>query len=175
MLDRAGRSAATALLLATLAITGACERERLQVQDSQSEQNKTLVRRWIEQGFNRRNLLVLDEIFAEDFAVNGQVIGIDGLKSSMMRHFGGFPDLRVTIVDIMGEGSKVGIWYTVEGTHRGEFEAIPPTDRAVKWSGFDLLTIQGGKISEGRFLSDHLGLLTQLGATLSLPQTSERR
>jgi steroid delta-isomerase-like uncharacterized protein len=143
------------------------------VRDAPVERNKALVRRWIEEGFNKRSLIVVDELFAERFAVNGHVIGRDGLKQSMTRHLGGFPDLHVAIDAIVAEGSKVGIWYTVEGTHRGEFENIPPTGRQVKWYGFDLLTIEGGKISEGRFVSDLLGLLRQLGATVSPPRPPE--
>ena len=137
------------------------------VRDAPTERNKALVRRWIEEGFNKGSLTVVDELFAERFAVNGHVIGREGLKQSMTRHLRGFPDLHVTIDEIIGEGSKVGIWYTVEGTHRGEFEAIPATDKQVKWFGFDLLSIENGKIAEGRFVSDLFGLLKQLGATVS--------
>jgi predicted ester cyclase len=76
----------------------------------------------------------------------------------------GFPDLHVTIDDIIAEGNKVGVWYTVEGTHRGEFAGIAATGNHVKWSGFDLLTVEHRKISQARFLSDFFGLMTQLGA-----------
>ena len=149
-------------------IAGGCE---LRPPDSTpSERNRALVWRWIEEGFNQQDMTVVDELFSERFTVNGQVIGRDGLKANMTRHLIGFPDLHVTIDDIVAEGSKVGIWYTVEGTHRGEFEGISPTYKEVKWSGFDLMTLQGGRITEGRFLSDLLGLLRQLGATVSVPR-----
>jgi predicted ester cyclase len=88
----------------------------------------------------------------------------------MSGHLIGFPDLYVTIDDTIAEGNKVGIWYTVEGTHRGDFDGIPATGNHVKWSGFDLFTVEHGKISEGRFVSDYFGLMTQLGAK---PQNSE--
>jgi predicted ester cyclase len=91
------------------------------------------------------------------------------MKQSMNRHLRGFPDLHVTIDDILAEGQKVGVWYTVEGTHRGEFDGIAPTGKRVKWVGFDLFSVQDGKIAEARFLSDFHGLLTQLGASVSLP------
>jgi hypothetical protein len=113
----------------------------------------------------------VDELFVERFAVNGHVIGRDGLKQSMSRHLRGFPDLHVTIDDILAEGNRVGVWYTVEGTQRGEFEGIAPSDKHVRWFGFDLLTVEEGKISDGRFVSDLLGLLKQLGATVSPPRT----
>jgi steroid delta-isomerase-like uncharacterized protein len=139
--------------------------------DSPTERNKGLARRWIEEGFNKRNLTVVDELFAERFAVNGHAIGREGLRQSMSRHIASFPDLHVTIDDMVAEGGKVGLWYTVEGTHQGEFEGIPPTGKQVKWTGSDLLTIEGGKVSEGRFLSDSLGLLRQMGASVSPPRT----
>jgi len=86
----------------------------------------------------------------------------------------GFPDLYVTIDDILAEGSKVGIWYTVEGTHRGEFEGISATGKRVKWSGFDLLTVEHGKVLEARFLSDFYGLMTQLGTKPENPEVAPR-
>jgi steroid delta-isomerase-like uncharacterized protein len=127
-------------------------------------QHKVLVRRWIEEGFNKRNLDVVDEIFAAGIVVNGAPIGREGVRKSMNRHLTAFPDLHVTITDTVAEGNKVAIWYTVQGTHRGEFEGVRPTDKRVSWTGVDLFQIGGGKISEARFLSDSLGLQRQLGA-----------
>lgn len=128
------------------------------------DQQKALVRRWIEDGFNGRNQNVVNEVFAEGLVVNGQPIGREGLRKSMSRHLTGFPDLHVTINDVMAEGDKVAIWYTVQGTHRGEFDGVRPTDKPVSWTGVDLFRIGGGRIVEARFLSDALGLLRQLGA-----------
>jgi predicted ester cyclase len=139
------------------------------------EQNKALVRRWMEEGFNKRNLKVVDEIFVETFSINGVVISRENLKQSMRRRFTAFPDLHVTIEEIIGEGDKVGIWYTAQGTHRGEFEGISPTGRQVSWFGFDLLRVEGRKIAQGRFIDDSLGLMRRLGATLSPPPTQKKK
>jgi steroid delta-isomerase-like uncharacterized protein len=156
--------------VAVLAITAGCDRQPVDKAQGFNEGNKAIVRRWIEEGFNRQNLSVVDELFAGQFTVNGQIVGRDGLKASMSRHLNGFPDLHVTIDDIVAEGDKVGVWYTVEGTHRGEFEGIQATGNRAKWSGFDLLTVEDGRISEARFLSDFFGLMTQLGAKLPAPE-----
>ena len=169
-MNRATSSATLLLSAGILVMTTACWRQPPDRTDALLERNKALVRRWMEEGFNKQNLNVVDELFADSFSVNGRVIGRVGLKQSMSRHFEGFPDLHVMIDDIIAEETKVGIWYTVQGTHRGEFEAIPPTGRQVTWSGFDLLSIGAGKVSEARFVSDFLGLLTQLGASVSLPR-----
>jgi steroid delta-isomerase-like uncharacterized protein len=170
---RTGLLATTLLWAAILATTADCQAQTPDTRKASTERNKALVRRWIEEGFNQSSLNVVDELFAERVRINGQIVGRDGLKQSMSRHVRGFPDLHVTIDEIVAEGRKVGIWYTAEGTHRGEFEAIPPTGNRVRWVGFDLFGIDDGKISEARFLSDLHGLLTQLGATVSLPRAPE--
>jgi steroid delta-isomerase-like uncharacterized protein len=133
------------------------------------EQNKALVRRWIEEGFNKRDVKIADDLFVQDFIVNGQKIGREGLKQSMTRHLSAFPDLRVAINEIIAEGGKVVIWYTVQGTQKGEFDGVPPTGKQVNWVGADLFRIEGGKIVEARFVDDSLGRLRQLGATVSPP------
>jgi steroid delta-isomerase-like uncharacterized protein len=131
------------------------------------EQNKVVVRRWIEEGFNKKDVKVLDELFAEDFLVNGRKVERVGLKQSMSQRFTAFPDLYVTITELLAEGDKVLIWYTANGTQRGEFEGIRPTGKPVSWIGADLLRIENGKIVEAHFLDDSLGLMRQLEATPS--------
>jgi predicted ester cyclase len=129
------------------------------------ERNKALVGRWIEEGFNRQDLKVVDVVFVEDFTVNGSPLGRAGLKQSMAGRFTAFPDLQVSVVEIIAEGDKVGVWYTVSGTQRGEFEGIQPTGKRVNWFGSDFLRVEGGRIVAGWFVDDSLGLLRQLGET----------
>jgi predicted ester cyclase len=126
------------------------------------EQNKAVVRRWIEEGFNKRNPAVVDEIFVEDVVIGGQAIGRARLRENMRRRLAAFPDLVVRITDILAEGDKVVIWYAASGTHRGEFEGIAATGRRATWIGSDLLRLHRLKIAEGRFLDDSLGLFRQL-------------
>jgi len=134
------------------------------------EQVKTLVRRWIEQGFNRRDLRVVDELFFPEVIVNGQRVSRPAVKQSMSRFITAFPDLHVTITDVVAEGDKVAIWYSVQGTQTGEFEGIPASGKQARWYGADLFRIEKGKIAECRFVDDALGLLRQLGATLTPPR-----
>jgi steroid delta-isomerase-like uncharacterized protein len=101
------------------------------------------------------------------------VIGRSGLKESMSRHLKSFPDLHVTIDEIVAERNKVALWYTVEGTQRGEFEGLPATNKQVKWLGSDLFSLEGGRIAEAWFLADSLGLYKQLGATVLPPRSQE--
>ena len=134
--------------------------------------NKVLVRRWIEEGFNGRALKVVDEIFGESFNVNGRPARREQLRQNMQGRLSAFPDLQVTIDELVGERNKVAVWYTARGTHKGVFEGIAPTGRHVTWSGCDVLLIEKGRIVQARFVDDSLGLLRQLGARLELPAST---
>jgi steroid delta-isomerase-like uncharacterized protein len=136
---------------------------------AETEQNKVLVRLWINAGFNKRDPDIVDKTFAETFAINGHEMRREDLKRMMRGRLTAFPDLEVTIDECIGEGKKVGIWYTARGTHRGVFDDVAPTGRYVTWTGFDLFEIERGRIVKGRFVDDSLGLMRQLGARLVLP------
>ena len=60
----------------------------------------------------------------------------------------GFPDLSITIEDVMAEGDRVAARVTMRGTHRGEFQGIVPTGKRVEVKAIDRLRISGGKIVE---------------------------
>jgi steroid delta-isomerase-like uncharacterized protein len=159
------RTALTLVALTLVGVTADCGNASSRTDVVSASRSEAFVRRWIDDGFNNRRLAVVDELFAEEFAVNGTVIGRQGLKQSMQRHLNGFPDLHVTVDDLVADGEKVAVWYTAEGTHNGPFEGIPATGRRVKWSGSDLFYVDAGKITRALFLSDLNGLLAQLGAT----------
>jgi predicted ester cyclase len=155
----------TVLGAATLVTVAACERPSRANQAIAA--NKALVLSWFEDGFNNHNPMVVDGLFASEPVINGTRVPRDGVKQNMNRHLSGFPDLHVTIDEVVAEDQKVTVWYTVEGTHSGEFESVAPTGRRVKWAGVDLFTIERNRITEARFLSDLHGLLMQLDATSS--------
>ena len=153
------------LCAAMLAATQSCQSGPSQ-SDASTAGHTALVQRWFEEGFNQRHLNVVDELFAEQVSINGQVVSRSAIKQSMSRHLSGFPDLHVTLDDTIAEGNRVDVWYTVAGTHRGEFEGVAPTGKRVMWTGVDHFRIDGDRISDARFLSDLHGLLTQLGPRL---------
>ena len=60
----------------------------------------------------------------------------------------GFPDLGITIEDVMAEGDRVAARVTMRGTHRGEFQGIAPTGKRVEVKAMDMFRISNGKIVE---------------------------
>jgi predicted ester cyclase len=144
-----------------VAALGASTPERA---DEGLERHKAIARRWIEEGFNRKDLAVVNEIFADGIVVNGQRIGRQGLKQGMSQRFAAFPDLHVDLTATVAEGDEVAIWYTARGTQRGDFGSVRATGRTATWTGSDLLRFEGNMIVEAHFLDDSLGLMRQLGA-----------
>jgi len=80
-----------------------------------------------------------------------------------------FPDLHHEIIDMVAEREKVAIRLNVTGTHKGEFQGIPPTGKKLYLYEMGFITIIDGKITEGWISADTMGLLQKLGA---LPPSS---
>lgn len=140
-----------------------------------TEQNKPLVRRLIEEGFNKGNERVIDELVAPNFATREEsmrAVGLAGFKEMVAAFRTAFPDARMTIEDVIAEGDKVITWAYFTGTHRGPLEGIPPTGKRVKVKDVDLFRIEQGKVVERSTTFDRLGMLKQLGV-ISVPEEGE--
>jgi len=119
-----------------------------------SRKNKQLLRRLFEEGMNRNNAAVIDELVAPSYVNHDfplPVLGADGFKQIVAIFRGGFPDIRVTIEDEFEDGDKVGSRGTFTGTHRGDFMGVPPTDKAVSIKYLDLWTVRMGSCSRPGF------------------------
>ena len=80
-----------------------------------------------------------------------------------------FPDLHFKVEDILTEGDKVAYRLTVSGTHKGEFQGIPPTDRKVSFTSTGISNIVDGKVAEDWVDANTMGLMQQLGVIPSAP------
>jgi predicted ester cyclase len=76
-----------------------------------------------------------------------------------------FPDLEFTVDLVMADEDLVTTRWTAMGTHSGEWMGVAPTDQEVTWQGINIFRIECGLIVESWGAADHLGLLSQLGAT----------
>jgi len=74
-----------------------------------------------------------------------------------------FPDMHVTIDDMVAEGDKVAARVTMTGTHKGEIMGIPPTNKKVTVSLIVIDRFAGGKIVEDNGIFNALDLMRQLG------------
>jgi len=80
----------------------------------------------------------------------------------MMR--GGFPDIQWTLEEMVAEGDKVAVRFTMRGTHRGTFFGVPPTGKTISVQAMNIYRLSGGQFVEEHGQPDMLGLLQQIGA-----------
>jgi predicted ester cyclase len=130
------------------------------------QDNKALVRRLLEEGAGKGNLTVVDEVVAPTFvgrsvAPGMEVKGPEGVKQRFTQLRMAFPDMQVTVEELVAEGDKVATRTTSRGTHKGEFQGIAPSGKAVTWTTLTLGQWANGKLQEGWLTSD---LLQQLRA-----------
>jgi len=137
------------------------------------EENKSIVRRLLQEVVNRRNLKEIDEIVASDCVFHGsgrqEVIGTDIMKQMLTTFFDAFDNFHADIEDMIGEGDKVVVRFVESGKHQGEFEGIPPTGKEVIWLEMAIFRVVNNKIVEGWTLEDRLSLMQQMGV-ISLPE-----
>ena len=96
----------------------------------------------------------------------------NGHKQLLAALINAFPDFHHNLEDVVAEGNKVAVRFTITGTHRGEFQGIPPTGKQVSIGGMDFLTIVDGKITEEWVSVDMMGWMQQLGAIPATPTSS---
>ena len=94
------------------------------------EENKAVVRRAYVDGLNRKDMGIIDEVFAPEYVAYfpgvPPVRGRDAMKELLAAFLAAFPDIVFTIEDQIAEGEKVATRWTAHGTHQGEFRGFPP-------------------------------------------------
>jgi steroid delta-isomerase-like uncharacterized protein len=144
------------------------------------ERNKQVVHRIFDEIFNQGKIELADELLTPD--AEGHVpyghsgTGPASLKNIVRGLREGFPDMQMEIQDLIGEGDKVVVaWRSVRQTHLGPYRGIPPTGRAVKISGINLLRFEDGRLAEFSMHLDELGAARQMGAVPPEGISSPRR
>jgi predicted ester cyclase len=140
-----------------------------------TEDNKAAVRRFYEEVFNQKNLAGVDAFIGPnpiDHSLPPGLSGLEGTKQFIGMYLAAFPDLRVTVEDLIAEGDKVVSRCTYRGTHQGALLGIPPTGKQVTVTGIEINRFEGGKTVEHWLEADNLGMLQQLGVVPAPGQAS---
>jgi steroid delta-isomerase-like uncharacterized protein len=130
------------------------------------QENKAVVRRFVEEVQCQHNLAALDELFSPDFVDRSGMSNpptLEGSRQLFTMMFAAFPDMRFVIRQQIAEGDKVLTHKTLQGTQLGPFMGIPATGKAVAVDVMDIFTVAGGKITEHWTVGDMLGMMQQLG------------
>ena len=133
-----------------------------------AEDNKALVRRFVEEVLNRRRPEAIEELVAPTFAFyyasRPDPMTLAGFQAALAPFHAGFPDITFTLEALVAEGDLVTARFTMRGTHRGAFQGLAPTGTRATWRGLAMFRIAAGRIVEEWAMPDVLSLLQQLGA-----------
>ena len=132
-----------------------------------SEENKAVARRFYEEVFNKTNLDAIDEFCAPGFvdhtAPPDVAPGIEGLKQLLGMYFNAFPNLRITVDEMVAEGDVVVVRSTATATHTGDLMGISPTGKQITVRGLDFVRMSGGKATEIWHFEEEMAMFAQLG------------
>lgn len=132
------------------------------------QENKLVYRRFMEEVVNKGNFALADELLAEDVLEYEKLPGDlppdgEGIRQLFGLLRAAFPDLVISIEDLVAEDDRVAARVTIRGTHNGDFPGIPATGREVCYEAIDISRIVDGKIVEHWGIPDYLTLFQQLG------------
>jgi steroid delta-isomerase-like uncharacterized protein len=132
------------------------------------DDNKALVRRFIDEIFVQGRLESVDELLTDDFVGHtwpSTGHPKDDLKAAMGRVSKGLSDARFIIDDLIGEGDLVVVRLTAEATQTGEIMGMPASGKRYSIGEIHIFRLRDGKVSEHWHQFDQMGMMRQLGAT----------
>jgi steroid delta-isomerase-like uncharacterized protein len=136
-------------------------------QRSSPDTNAEVVRTVIEEAWNLGNLQNAERHFADDFVNHdpnpGGAADLAGYKSWVLDWRTAFPELRVEIHDVVAEADRVGVRFTLTGTHNDEFFGLPASGLEITMKGITVFRLDRGRIVEIHRSYDLLGVGQQLG------------
>jgi predicted ester cyclase len=130
-----------------------------------AEVNKAVVRRYIEECWNRHNIDAADELESPDYLNHAASVEYQraGAKYSLNWLFSIFPDHRFDIEDAVADGDTVAVRGTCRGTHEGDLWGILPTGERFAAQQAHWFRVVDGKVEEHWAVRDDLGMMRQLG------------
>lgn len=138
----------------------------------QESDNKAVLQR-VSEAFNsgdpERISTAIDEAFQPDVHIRTPLqvdaSGTDLMKQLWTVLLHGFPDLQVTVEDVIAEGDRVVGRNTVRGTHEGEYLGVAPTGKVITWNEIIICRLVDGRIAETWAVVDVAAQMRQLGIT----------
>jgi steroid delta-isomerase-like uncharacterized protein len=120
-----------------------------------SEESKELVRRYYAEVLNGRDLEAVGNYFADERIV-------EGVRRGCFAYFEAFPDLHLSIEELIAEDDRVFCRSTMTGTHDGEYKGIPATGRHISSESAEVFRVVDGRFAGYWCLSNVAGLMRQL-------------
>jgi steroid delta-isomerase-like uncharacterized protein len=132
-----------------------------------TQENKVLVRRFIDEVFVKGNPDAVDKLVTSDFTPHSwgnMPPGVEPLKQAIARVRAGLTDVSFKIDDMIAEEDRVAVRVTAHGRHTGAFMGMPATGKEYTISETHIFHVRDGKVAEHWRDADMLGMMRQLGA-----------
>jgi predicted ester cyclase len=128
-----------------------------------NEENKRLVRRLYEPSTDTSDPDVVSALFSADLIASPGELDLAGYLQATAALHRGFPDVEFVIEDLFGEGDRVAVRWTFQGTHSGDFAGTKASGVRVTQTGNVIYQLRDGKVCRVWLQVDRLGLLQQVG------------
>jgi steroid delta-isomerase-like uncharacterized protein len=141
-----------------------------------AEEYENFMQRWFEEVWNKGREEAIDEMCDKDVVANGltdaegnTICGVEAYKTLFRAFISAYPNMKITVEDIITEGDKIAARCRVTAKHEGEGLGVAPTNQPVEFTGMTMVRIKDGKIVEAWNEFDFMKMYSQLGAlTLNL-------
>jgi steroid delta-isomerase-like uncharacterized protein len=137
-------------------------------------ENKLIIRRFIEEGLNKRNPALIEETYSADYTGHDPERPVPRTLMDLQQGMAGllgkvFPDGKYSIERLVAEANLAAWHWVFRATHQGEIMGIPPTGKQITFGGVNIFRLMDGKVVEDWVYRDTIGFMRQLGALPAPP------
>lgn len=136
-----------------------------------ADEAETLARRWFREVWTERRRSAIYELMTEDaigHSPTGVTHGYEDWVKGWERLTGAFPDIKVTVEDVLSDGRNAVVRWRARMTHTGEHLGVAPSGRVIDTHGLTWLVVKRGRIVEGWDGWDATAVLAACGAATHL-------
>lgn len=152
------------ITLAQNSVTNGENKITKEVEMSETESNKDVVRKIYEQAMNLRNMRLLGDLISDEFVGFLGAKGAVAFQDRVTELIKALPDAQWKIEELIAEGDRVVVRWKLKGTHLGPFLFFRPTERQVTNEGIGFYRLKNGKVTEAVVHTDRLGFLQDIEA-----------
>ena len=136
--------------------------------------NKSIIRRFIEEGLNKLDATLVDEVYSADYIGHDPDRPTPRTIADLKQGFVGllgkvFAHPQFSIEQLVAEGDLIAWHWTFRATHQGEIMSIPATAKQITFGGVNIFRLENGKVVKDWVYRDTVGMMRQSGA---LPATN---
>lgn len=128
-----------------------------------ADDNKRIIHQLYEQGWGQGDLAVIRRVFAAEHVLHwhdnipsDQRRTVEEVEHIVSAYRAAFPDLQVTVDQMVAEDDRVAVQVTFAGTHSGDYEGFPPTHQFSRFTDMQIMRLEDGRIVETSLASGGL-------------------